>query len=125
MKRIAVAMRERTRQHDSQLVTATRAEVRTPGIKKRNSDLELLDCRGGCHILDAGQFGAGSNGDLVGTVTDANGAVIPNAKVTVLNADTQQQRAMTTSSTGDYVFTLLQPGTYTIRVEQKSFRAMK
>lgn len=61
--------------------------------------------------------------DIVGTVTDANGAVIPGAKVTIINTDTQLQRTMNATSTGDYVFTLLPPGTYTIRVEREGFKA--
>lgn len=60
--------------------------------------------------------------DIVGTVSDTNGAVIPGATVTIVNTDTQFQRSMNTTSTGDYVFTLLPPGTYTVRVEQKAFK---
>lgn len=64
-------------------------------------------------------------GDLVGTVSDVVGAVIPGARVTIVNAETQLQRSMTTTSTGDYVFTLLPPGSYTIRVEQSGFKAFE
>lgn len=60
--------------------------------------------------------------DLVGTVTDTNGAVIPGATVTIVNTDTQFRRVMTTTSTGDYVFTLLPPGSYVVTVEQKGFK---
>src|ERR1039458_7106837 len=60
--------------------------------------------------------------DIVGTVTDAGGAIVPGARVTILNAETQLQRSMAATSTGDYVFTLLPPGTYTIRVEQSGFK---
>jgi hypothetical protein len=63
--------------------------------------------------------------DLVGTVSDANGAVIPDARVTVINTDTQLQRVMNTTSTGDYVFTLLPPGTYIIQVEEKGFKTFE
>lgn len=63
--------------------------------------------------------------DLVGTVTDTGGAVIPGAKVTILNTDTQLRRSMDSTSTGDYVFTLLPPGTYTIRVEETGFKAFE
>jgi hypothetical protein len=39
--------------------------------------------------------------DIVGLVTDASGAVIPGASVTVINLDTHEQRAVTTSSSGE------------------------
>lgn len=64
-------------------------------------------------------------GDIVGTVSDSGGAVIPGAKVTILNTETQLQRSMATTSTGDYVFTLLPPGTYTIHVEQQGFKTFE
>ncbi len=61
-------------------------------------------------------------GDIVGTVTDANGAIIPGTTVTVINTDTQLRRSMNTTSSGDYVFTLLPPGAYTIRMEHAGFK---
>jgi len=64
-------------------------------------------------------------GDLVGTVTDPNGAVIPGATVTIVNTDTQLRRSMNATSTGDYVFTSLPPGTYTIRTEEKGFTSRR
>ena len=124
MKRIAVAMRERTRQHDSQLVTGNaRGGTHARVLKSAILTLSFWIVVAVAIFWTPASSAQALTGDLVGTVTDANGAVIPNAKVTVLNADTQQQRAMTTSSTGDYVFTLLQPGTYTIRVEQKRYKS--
>ncbi len=64
-------------------------------------------------------------GDLVGTVTDSQSAIVPNANVTIVNLETQLKRSMQSTSTGDYVFTLLPPGTYTIRVEEKGFQAFQ
>ena len=61
--------------------------------------------------------------DILGTVTDASGAVIPGAKVTVVNVDTRLTRSMNASSSGDYVFNLLPPGTYTVRIENEGFKA--
>ena len=63
--------------------------------------------------------------DIVGTVSDSGGAVVPGAKVSIVNAETQLQRSMIATSTGDYVFTLLPPGTYTIRVEQPGFKTFE
>jgi hypothetical protein len=63
--------------------------------------------------------------DIVGTVTDPNGAIIPGAKVTIVNTDTQLLRFMSTTNTGDFVFALLPPGKYTVGVEQSGFKAYK
>jgi hypothetical protein len=60
--------------------------------------------------------------DILGTVNDAAGAVIPNAKVTVQNIATNETRITTTNAEGDYVFNLLIPGQYTITVEAPSFK---
>src|SRR5258708_30287472 len=61
--------------------------------------------------------------DVVGTVTDNSGAVLPNAKVTITNTATNEVRSGQTNSTGDYVFTFLNPGHYSVRVETTGFKA--
>src|SRR6202142_1057987 len=60
--------------------------------------------------------------DILGTVTDAAGAVVPNAKVTAVNTATSAARTLQTNGSGDYVFNLLPPGQYTVTVEAPSFR---
>ena len=60
--------------------------------------------------------------DILGTVTDAAGAVIPDAKVTVVNIATSATRTVQSSGSGDYVVNLLPPGQYTVTVEAKSFK---
>ena len=54
----------------------------------------------------------GANGSILGTVTDASGAVIANAKVDVTNATTGVVIHTQTSSTGDYTVPYLNPGSY-------------
>lgn len=63
-----------------------------------------------------------ATGDVVGTVTDATQAAIPNAKVTIHNLATNQEQAITTGGTGDYTFTALNPGTYRVTVVAPSFK---
>src|SRR6266849_2645639 len=58
---------------------------------------------------------------LSGTVEDANGAVIPGARVTVTNINTKSQRQATTNEQGYFVIPLLQPSTYVLRVEGQGF----
>ena len=57
-----------------------------------------------------------------GLVTDATGAVLPTAKVTIENLDTHIQQTTSVTSTGDYVFTALPIGRYQIKVEARGFK---
>ena len=59
---------------------------------------------------------------IVGTVRDASGAVLPEAKVTVTNVATNVSRAITTDDSGNYVVTELRPGTYTVSVVREGFK---
>jgi len=55
-----------------------------------------------------------TNGDVVGTVKDTTGAVVPGATVTLKSTDFGDTRTLTTESTGGFRFTFLKPGNYTI-----------
>lgn len=57
-----------------------------------------------------------------GTVSDKSGAIVAGAKVTLLNAAQALTREATTSSTGEYEFVALPPGTYSLGVEMQGFR---
>ena len=59
--------------------------------------------------------------DIVGRVTDATGAVLPGATVTIENVGTHEIRTLPTNASGDYVFTLLPIGTYTVKIELQGF----
>lgn len=60
--------------------------------------------------------------NLVGTVTDAAGAALPNAVVSVQNLGTNETRTVNTTASGDYVINLLKPGHYSVRVELRGFK---
>jgi outer membrane receptor protein involved in Fe transport len=60
--------------------------------------------------------------DVVGKVTDASGAVVPGAMVTVTNLGTNIARAVTADERGDYVVNLLPIGRYSVRVEVGGFK---
>jgi hypothetical protein len=62
-----------------------------------------------------------STGSIVGTVTDATGAVVPNAKVTI-TGPTGQTIHTTTNGSGAYSSGSLVPGAYSVRVEGKGFK---
>ena len=62
-----------------------------------------------------------NNTSLVGTVTDANAAVM-GAKVTAVNVGTNDTYSATTDEQGNYSITFVREGTYTITTEQTGFR---
>src|SRR6185312_11772171 len=63
-----------------------------------------------------------STGSIQGTVTDPNGAVIPNAAVTITNKATGQAIKVTSSGSGTYTSGPLLPGSYEVRVEAQGFQ---
>ena len=61
------------------------------------------------------------SGTLRGTVTDTNGAVIPNATVTVKNIETGLERTVVTSDEGNYNLPFLPIGKYTVQATRTDF----
>lgn len=63
---------------------------------------------------------AGS-GTINGSVTDATGAVVPAAEVTIRNTDTGLERKTQTTDAGDYTAAFLPPGHYQIQTGKAGF----
>ncbi len=61
-------------------------------------------------------------GTVTGTVTDAQGAAVANAKVTITNAATGVTSDTVTTDTGVFTRPALNPGTYTVSVEAAGFQ---
>ncbi|MFZ1929883.1 MAG: carboxypeptidase regulatory-like domain-containing protein, partial [Candidatus Sulfotelmatobacter sp.] len=62
-----------------------------------------------------------ATGSIQGNVTDATGAVLPNAKITATGPTGQTLHA-TSNASGEYTFGALNPGIYQVRVEAKGFK---
>ena len=62
-----------------------------------------------------------ATGSIQGNVTDATGALLPNAKVTVIGPTGQTLHA-TTNASGEYSLGALIPGHYSVRIEAKGFK---
>ena len=62
---------------------------------------------------------------IQGTITDASGALIPNATVTLSNASTHAARTTLTDKSGVYVFPNIDIGTYDIGVSAAGFESYK
>src|SRR6266566_9007086 len=62
-----------------------------------------------------------TTGTIQGTVTDANGAVVPGANVEIKNLDTNLSRTLTTDDGGRFVALALPPGNYSVTVSKQGF----
>ena len=61
-------------------------------------------------------------GAINGTVTDASGAVVADANVTLVSEATQETQTAVTGPNGTFQFSLLKPGRYSITIERAGFR---
>ncbi len=75
-----------------------------------------------CLTLPFSVFGQEVSGSITGTVKDATGAVVPGAKATATNVDTNISASTTTGAGGDYLLTLLRPGKYSLTVSSAGFK---
>ena len=61
-------------------------------------------------------------GGIVGSVTDAQGAFVPGATVTIVNKETNLTREAITNEAGAFSFTNVLPGPYDVKVGMTGFR---
>ena len=72
-------------------------------------------------LLLIGQIKA-QEGQIVGTVKDPSGAVIPNVTVTATEAQTSFARTAVSNASGEYELRSLRPTTYTVSAETSGFK---
>ena len=75
-------------------------------------------------LIACSAFGQTFNARITGTVTDATGAPVPSAEVTVRQVETDIVHKAKTSSSGVYDVPLLLPGGYEVKVEAAGMDAM-
>ena len=71
--------------------------------------------------VPAGAQLATTTATLSGSITDASGALIPQASVTLTSPETGVTRTFTSDSAGRYSFSQLPPATYNLTVRTKGF----
>jgi Carboxypeptidase regulatory-like domain len=65
--------------------------------------------------------GVGSSGDIVGTLRDPSGAVLPKVSVTVVDGRTGLKRVVMTDAAGQYRVADLPPSTYDVTAQLAGF----
>ncbi len=73
-------------------------------------------------FLGVSAFGQNTNGRVIGTVTDSQGAAVAGAKVTVTNTGTNVHRNTVTDSAGTYQVLDVPIGMYSVTVEASGFK---
>src|SRR5512141_1113170 len=72
--------------------------------------------------LSAAAFSQGTTSRVTGVVTDASGAPVTGATVSLKHEATGATLKTQTSDSGSYVFDLIQAGLYTVTVEKSGFK---
>src|ERR1035438_4606989 len=62
-------------------------------------------------------------GSLSGSVLDANGALVPDASITITNTSTGQIAKTTSGQQGEFIFPSLLPSVYSVRIEKSGFKS--
>ncbi len=77
-------------------------------------------------LLPEGTFGQGeTTSAIIGQVSDASGAAVPGATVTVTNEETGLRRSGITDDSGRFNFPQLKPGAYSVKVEARGFETQQ
>ena len=93
----------------------------------KNISIKFLAAVVFCLLLSAGIIQAQStvSGAIGGKITDPQGAVVPNATVTVTNIGTNSAVTVTTNDDGGFRVSNLQPGTYAVETSVSGFSPFK
>ena len=73
-------------------------------------------------LASAGVFAqSGTSSAITGIVLDANGSALPGAAITATEIDTQAARTVQTNQDGRFLFSQINPGSYTVSVHAAGF----
>ncbi|MEO6052314.1 MAG: carboxypeptidase regulatory-like domain-containing protein [Pyrinomonadaceae bacterium] len=75
-------------------------------------------------VLAVASFAQSTTGNVRGTVTDPNEAVVPNAKVTLTQKTTNTSSTQQTTGSGEFQFNNLLVGEYSISIEAANFKKL-
>ncbi|HYZ87615.1 MAG TPA: TonB-dependent receptor [Bryobacteraceae bacterium] len=76
----------------------------------------------GLETMSSSALGQANTATVYGTVNDSTGAVVPHANVTLTREDTGQTTTMVTEESGDFGFTFVPVGVYTLRIDAPGFK---
>src|SRR3984885_6541752 len=90
-------------------------------LTRRFKSLVSITLAAFCMLLVPFAVGQVDEGSVTGVVQDATGAVVPNAKVTLLNTDQGVTQTTNTDNSGVYTFSPVRIGNYTVSATAPGF----
>src|SRR6266849_4095783 len=78
-----------------------------------------------CLLLTTIVWGQSSSGVISGRVTDSSGLAVVQSTVTLENTQTRDARSVETAGNGEFLFTSVQPGTYSLLVKAAGFKNLE
>ena len=78
----------------------------------------------GSVLIPIGLFAQDYRATLLGQVSDASGAAVPNATVRAIRVDSNQTTEVKTTATGFYSLPYLNPGVYEVTYEAQGFKKL-
>ncbi len=88
-------------------------------LKRRMCPLRVVLCL--IVLFSFAAWSQGPTGEIVGSIADQTGAVVPSATVVITNMATGVARSITSNASGVYDAPGLTPGTYSVRVTETGF----
>src|SRR5271157_2720939 len=93
------------------------------GLPRNGSFVALIWLVALCVLLPVQLRSQSFYGSVVGTITDASGASVAGATVTVTDVGTNNSQSARTDSKGNFSFVNLVPANYNVRAEKAGFKA--
>jgi len=84
--------------------------------------LVVAACACASMLMGANALAQTTSGSMSGSVLDAQGQVVPGADVVITNENTGEVRRAVTNEIGDFIFSALPSGPYTVRAELSGFK---
>ncbi len=96
-----------------------------PTSKGRAFSLYLVLLLGGLAISSRMLLAQSTFGSVIGTISDASGAVVKGASVTLVNQGTGVERHVVTDNAGEYSFFNLNAGKYNLTIRAEGFQKLE
>lgn len=91
-------------------------------LQRNASLLRILFCSVLIAFLSSSAFSQTVSTRVTGTIKDQSEAVVSGVKVTLVDADSREQKTTTTNDQGYFTFTEVRPGNYVVTAEGSGFK---